>query len=85
MGLLKHKSKKIFLTKEEYKNVQRLFENAKQMSINCEPQLGELLKLSKNKSLWNKIKGSERDLIRNLASSYSFIQKSIERLNKFNI
>ena len=85
MGLLKHKSKKIFLTKEEYKNVKRLFENAKQMSINCEPQLGELLKLSKNKSLWNKIKGSERDLIRNLASSYSFIQKSIPIFHLFGV
>ena len=72
MKLLKSKDKKIILTSKEYSQVNKLFKEAKKMSINCEPQLSELLKLSKNKSLWEKIKGSDRDIIRNLASCSSF-------------
>lgn len=85
MKLLKSKDRKIILTSKEYSQVNKLFKDAKKMSISCEPQLSELLKLSKNKSLWEKIKGSDRDIIRNLASSYNLIQKAMDKLKKFNI
>ena len=85
MKLLKSKDKKIILTSEEYSQVNKLFKEAKKMSINCEPQLSELLKLSKNKNLWEKIKGSDRDIIRNLASSYTAITNAMEKLYNFDI
>ncbi len=78
--------KKIYLSEKEYDSIEVLFEGAKKLSVKSDPKLFQKLeKLQENKSLWNKIKGSDRDIIRRLISSYTSFSQTLEKIKKIDV